>query len=288
MFRGLITAKGRVTKDDQLFFTVGSTSFTVPDNVHYISAVCVGAGGGGCGGNISAVRGGGAGGSLVYGTIPVTPGETLTVVVGTGGTGGQYTGSVPGGHGGSSGIKRGASFILRAKGGKGGGNSTTQDTNLIDADAINSGENAGGAGATSGGGGLGGGGAAGYSGDGGNGGGNVTSATDGSGGGGGGGAYNSYTSWYGGIGGGTWLYGEGTSGAAGINDGTFNRLGEPGSVDADGAPNNPVAVGRGGGGVPRASAFSPGLNGITGGAGGVRLVWPGQSSSFPTTDVGQA
>ena len=224
---------------------------------------------------------------MVYGTIPVTPGETLTVVVGSGGTGGQYTGSVPGGHGGSSGIKRGASFILRAKGGKGGGNSTTEDTNLIDDDAINSGENAGGSGGASGGAGQGGGGAAGYSGDGGNGGGGG-SATAGSGGGGGGGAYNTYTSWYGGIGGGTWLYGEGTSGDAGINDGTSNRNGEAGSTDADGAPTNSVAAGRGGGGSPIADAFTPGLNGLSGGSGGVRLVWPGQSSFFPTTNVGQA
>lgn len=289
MFRGLVTAKGRVAKDEQVFSTAGSTSFTVPDNVNFISAVCVGGGGGSCSADGSVSRGAGYGGDLVYGTFPVTPGETLTIVVGAGGVGPTYgTGVQYGGHGGSSGVKRGSNFILKAKGGKGGGNSTTQDTNTIDAGCLHSAQNSGGAGGTSGTGGLGGGGAAGYSGSGGSGGSSSPGASDGSGGGGGGGAYNSTSSWYGGYGGGTYLYGEGTSGAAGVNA-QGERAGGNGSDDADGIPelNSIIAAGAGAGSPFRVSAQAPALNGLTGSRGGVRLVWPGQTSYFPSTDVGE-
>lgn len=283
MFRGLIVGQGRVAKDDQVFSTVGSTSFTVPDNVHYISAVCVGGGGGSCSGHPSSARGAGAGGDLVYGTISVTPGETLTIVVGDGGTGAAYSSSTTGGHGGSSGVKRGSSFLLRAKGGKGGGNSSSQDTSLVDSAVTNSGQNSGGISNTSGAGGLGGGGAAGYSGDGGDGGSNVIAATNGAGGAGGGGAYSTYI-YYGGFGGGVHLYGEGSSGSAGVNsnDGTVKRGGD-GSSNADDIadPSYP----RGGGAGAPFSSYS--VDGLDGDNGGVRLVWPGQSSFFPSTDVGE-
>lgn len=288
MFRGLVTAKGRVAKDDQVFSTVGSASFTVPANVYSISAVCVGAGGGGSDNRSSGYRGGGAGGDLVYGTFPVTPGETLTIVVGEGGDGGVYSASGnPGEHGGSSGVKRGSNFILRAKGGKGGGNSSTQDTSLIDSDCTNSAQNSGGAGGGASIYGIGAGGAGGYSGAGGAGGKSVSSpATAGSGGGGGGGEYATYDR-KGGYGGGVHLYGEGTSGAAGINQPT-DWNGEDGSADAEGKPSSgSSARGAGGPAHYQAGGSVLGYNGASGSNGGVRLVWPGQSSFFPSTDVGE-
>ena len=65
----------------------GSYTFTVPAGVVQVSAVCVGGGGGGGGNNGTSGpgAGGGGGGSLAYGTFDVTPGESLTVIVGVGG-----------------------------------------------------------------------------------------------------------------------------------------------------------------------------------------------------------
>jgi hypothetical protein len=281
MFRSLFVAKGRVAKGDQSFFDVGSTTFTVPDNVFYISAVCVGGGGGGTGANVSGGEGG-AGGDMVHATLPVVPGETLTVVVGAGGTRGTYRGGAAG-HGGSSGIQRNSAYILKAKGGKGGAHGSTQDSNVIDDDALRSGENSGGAGG-SGVVGMGGGGAAGYSGNGGDGGGgNLNPATNGAGGGGGGGAHSTFTNYIGGVGGGVHLFGEGTSGDAGLNqNGQF--AGESGSVDTD-KETPSYAVGYGG---AAASFDNTGINGVAGFKGGVRIVWPGDSSFFPSSDVGAA
>ena len=289
MFRSLFTAKGRVGKSAATYYSAGSYTFTVPANVYYISAVCVGGGGGGTGSQASS-PGAGAGGDMVHATLPVTPGEALTVVVGDGGIRGEYRGN-PGGHGESSGIKRGSTFILKAKGGKGGGNSTAQESNVIDDDATRSGENTGGAGGPSGP--SGGGGAAGYSGSGGNGGGGVQNdGYDGSGGGGGGGAYNIYVNGIGGSGGGVYLLGEGTSGY-GADDDQFSStflVGGPGSGDASGttvyqknvAGHQPV----GAGGGSAAEYQNTGQGGIAGDHGGVRIVWPGQTSFFPSTDVG--
>jgi len=283
-----VVAKGRVPYDYEHYYTVGSHSFTVPANVFYISAVCVGGGGGGTGSQAS-LRGAGDGGDMVHATLPVTPGETLTVVVGDGGIRGEYRGN-PGGHGESSGIKRGSTFILKAKGGQGGGNSSAQESNVIDADAIRSGENTGGAGGTNGP--DGGGGAAGYSGSGGDGGSNYTQTDglDGSGGGGGGGARNIYVNGIGGSGGGVYLFGEGTSGYGADSDQsslTF-LMGGHGSGDAgdstvyqkDAAGAQPV-----GGGGGSATSANTGQAGRKGGPGGVRIVWPGESSFFPDTDV---
>lgn len=275
MFRSLFTAKGRVGKSDYVYYTPGSYTFNVPANVYYISAVCVGGGGGGTGANVfSPNRGAGAGGDLVHATLPVTPGESLTVVVGDGGAAGAYRGGYTD-HGESSGIKRGSTFILKAKGGKGGGNPNPQDSNVIDADATRSAQYSGGAGGDEGAGG-----AAGYSGNGGAGGGDT--AQSGSGGGGGGGADTTYTNYRGGQGGGVYLYGEGSSGAGGVNDGV-NWDGEDGSGDAPGKPSSALPVGDGGFARTTANTGQPGG---AGGSGGVRIVLPGQTSFFPSTDVG--
>ena len=70
----------------QAYTTPGTTNFVVPDGVTSISAVVVGGGGGGGNDTDNTEPGsGGGGGGLAYQTsIAVTPGESLTVVVGSG------------------------------------------------------------------------------------------------------------------------------------------------------------------------------------------------------------
>lgn len=72
------------------FSTPGTYSWTVPDYVHQINLLTVGAGGGGGPGIAGVLEGGSGGGGgsggYQYSTnVAVTPGETLTVVVGAGG-----------------------------------------------------------------------------------------------------------------------------------------------------------------------------------------------------------
>src|SRR4051812_10940364 len=73
-------------------------TWTCPAGVTSVTAECWGAGGAGGGATgTPAAGGGGAGGSYVKNTaIPVTPGVTYTVTVGTGGTGGTGNGSAGG------------------------------------------------------------------------------------------------------------------------------------------------------------------------------------------------
>ena len=105
----------------QQVFTSNGT-FTVPSGVTQVSAVVIGGGGGG-GNNAGSFFGqasgaGGGAGGLSYGTFSVTPGETLTVNVGSGGG--------VGASGGNSGIVRSSTTLLQGSGGTGGG---TNDTN---------------------------------------------------------------------------------------------------------------------------------------------------------------
>jgi len=101
-------------------------SWTVPDNVTEISAVCVGGGGGGGGcnnGTDGNGSGGGGGGALAYGTFAVTPGETLTIRVGSGGTGAPGSPATPiqvADPGGNTYIKRSTTTLLQGGGGGGG------------------------------------------------------------------------------------------------------------------------------------------------------------------------
>jgi len=135
---------------DQYYTSAGSYSFVVPAGVEAISAVVVGGGGGGGGSARSPSSGfprapanspftpetnalyspvhyqgkGGNGGDLAWAnSIPVTPGETLTVVVGAAGNGGSVVyggvGNV-GTDGGISSISRGATTLISAGGGRGG------------------------------------------------------------------------------------------------------------------------------------------------------------------------
>ncbi|QDP58287.1 MAG: hypothetical protein Unbinned8622contig1005_28 [Prokaryotic dsDNA virus sp.] len=301
MFRAMVKAKGMSAYGEEVFRTIGTHTFTVPDNVEYIACVCIGSGGGGAS---NYAPNAGQGGGLAYGTIKVTAGETLTVVVGDRGSAGPYNpgGSNAGGNGGPSYISRSGTKLIQAHGGKGGGN--TQDAgnvNILAAEVSRKGSNTGGAGATSGdrfdGRGPGGGGAAGYSGNGGAGSQSDGAAgTGGAGGGGGGGKWlSSNFSPYrrqGGFGGGVSLYGEGTSGAGGIYDSQApnydDNMGGPGSHNkgTDQYQDDQEY----GGGAPSpggANAINGGLSGYSGKQGAVRIVWPGRARRYPSQNVAQ-
>jgi hypothetical protein len=100
-------------KDQQEFSTPGTYSFTVPTAVTSISAVAIGGGGGGAS-NVNDGGGGGGAGLQYRNDIAVTPGETLTVVVGVGGAPGINAAT-----GGASGIYRSGTQLVYATGGTG-------------------------------------------------------------------------------------------------------------------------------------------------------------------------
>lgn len=80
----VFTRTSTSTPGQQAYLTPGTYQWTAPAGVTLVSVVCVGGGGGGYDGSSS--YGGGGGGGLGWkNNIPVTPGQTYTVVVGTGG-----------------------------------------------------------------------------------------------------------------------------------------------------------------------------------------------------------
>lgn len=104
--------------------TAGATTFTVPANVFSVSVTLYG-GGGGSGlaawdaypgfGNFNGDGMPGGNGSIVAGTLSVTPGQNITTTVGAGGAAAVYLGQVTGYAGGSSTIG-----TYTASGGTGG------------------------------------------------------------------------------------------------------------------------------------------------------------------------
>lgn len=108
------------------YTTPGVYSFTVPDGVTSINALAIGAGGGANSGDratLFASAGGGGGGLAYANDIAVTPGETITVVVGVGGEGITSTTASDlsfAENGENSVLKRGATDLLIAEGGEGG------------------------------------------------------------------------------------------------------------------------------------------------------------------------
>jgi hypothetical protein len=117
---------------NQAFSYTGSNqTFTVPSNVCSVTSKLWGAGGG-AGANFSISQKGGAGG-YASGTIAVTPGENLTLIVGGKGLssgfgyiggfgGGGNAGQNDGGSGGGrSAIRRSSTELITAAGGGGGG-----------------------------------------------------------------------------------------------------------------------------------------------------------------------
>tara|TARA_S200000501_G_scaffold20363_1_gene18089 strand:- start:2984 stop:4522 length:1539 start_codon:yes stop_codon:yes gene_type:complete len=253
------------------YTTAGTYSFVVPVGITSISAVCVGGGGGG-GGTDSSIRcgGGGGGGGLSYGTFLVTPGETLTIVVGSVGAGGADTGT-DGSAGGDSQVKRSSTVLLQGGGGSGGDRGINNSTGGAGGTSTGTERDGGGTGGGGGGGDGnpgGGGGAGGYSGNGGNNtydGGASSSGADGSGGGGGGGSTTNASSAT--IeGGGVGILGEGSSGTGGLG-GSGNLAGNDGNPGSGGSGQ---LYGGGGGGGTRVGEPNAGA---AGGIGAVRLVY---------------
>lgn len=259
-------------------YTNKTVNWTVPDDVESVSVLVIGAGGSG---NDGLARGSGGGGGLAYGNnISVTPGSSITLrIVAT-----NTSGTTP--------LKTyfNGDTILYAAAGTTSGKGTGGAAGGTSATASYSGGagGQGGSGDSSGGDGGGGGGAAGYAGTGGTGGDNgfqgssaPTAAASNSGGGGGGGGRGQSGGGFGSgsPGGGTGIYGKGTTGAAGSGSAGTGGSGYAGSggsgTDRD-ATLRDEQFGGGGGGV---------AGGANGGNGVIRIVWPGDERSFPSTDV---
>jgi hypothetical protein len=246
------------------FTTFGTYTWTCPEGVYSVSAVCIGAGGTGSSSQFNAVPAyAGGGGGLGYkNNIPVVPGQTYTIQVGRRGewVANNYAllstdsyfiaNTIVAGLAPKPNAWNAGGYV-----GDGGGN--------------------GGAGGTAGSGAPGGGGAGGYSGNGGNGGSPSQSAGgNGSGGGGGGGAnYGSLDGiiYVGGVGGGTGIFGQGTSGTGGSG---FVKVGSTFYA------NN--GTGGSGGSTPNYGGGGNVYSGY-GGDGAVRLIWPGDQRQFPST-----
>ena len=267
---------------------ISDGSFVVPVGVTKISAVLIGGGGAGGGGSAggsgSGGQGGGGGGLRYINDLSVTPGETLTVVVGTGGVGA----SGAGGNGGSSQIKRSATILVEATGGTGGANNSSgligtggSGTTVSGNIGGSSGGNGGTASLTLG---AGGGGSAGYSGNGGAGGNNLQSGSAGLGGAAsGGGAPSASGSGGGGVG----VLGQGTSGSSSAGVGNGGSGGSTGSLgNSNNGATGGLYGGGGGGGDGNAGTVTTGGNGAQG---IVRIIWIPQSKfsrTFPTSQVG--
>lgn len=267
------------TQPGQVAFTTpGTYSWTVPESITNISAVCVGGGGN----NSTSSRFGGGGGGLRYiNNLPVTPGETLNLVIGSS----QQNSS----------INRASNVLVFAGGGTNitGGTGSTIGTGPFGG-TIGGGNGGSGGGSGSSFAGGGGGGAGGYSGNGGNAGAAGSSGTtgttaglDGSGGGGGGGGGSAVFSGgnsRGGGGGGVGIRGQGTSGTGGVaapgggGSGNFGGGGGGGSGGTGGYDGNLGGTyGGGGGGADNTNYFN-----MPGGTGAIRIIW-GPGRVFPST-----
>ena len=250
---------GTGTTDQVAFTTPGTYQWVCPAGVTSVSVVCVGGGYAG-------------GGALGYkNNITVTPGASYEVRVG-------YSGN--------------DSYFVSAAVVKGGGGLSQEGGRST---FVGDGGGQGGAAFTSDGSACGGGGAGGYSGNGGNGGvgGSATpnsagtSGTAGTGGGGGGGG-----------GGGTDASGVGSQAGGGGGVGLFG-LGASGNAGSGGGPGSVGAAGQGGSGGASGIAGVNGVSSSVGGAygggsesnypaqaGAVRIIWPGNTRTFPSTNTG--
>jgi hypothetical protein len=273
------------------YTTPGTYSWTAPTGVTSVCVVCVGAGGGPAA-NTSGAAGAGGGGLGWKNNIPVTPGNSYTVVVGAGGTR-VTSGTAPAG-GNSYFIDTTTVAGFGGLGGVAAGTSTRAGGGFV-----GDGGGAGGAGAARGStaGAGGGGGAGGYSGNGGDGGlggssflsGANGSSGSGGGGGGGGGCGSTDTA---GSGGGVGIYGEGASGNGGAGSlsdgggglggsGGGNATGVPGNFYGTSTPSTPGLYGGGGSGSDNSSVAEQ----ANGGNGAVRIIW-GDGRLFPDSFTG--
>jgi len=245
------------TVGQDAYTTAGTFTWVAPAGVSFVSVVAVGAAR-----DNSGVAGGVGGGGLGYkNNYSVSSGCSYTVVVGNSATSSTdsyfvSTGVVKGGGG-----QRGSASAGGSGGtytGDGGGNGGAGGTPVICCSTYEGG----------------GGGAGGYSGNGGRGGDNNYSGYGGQGGGGGGGAGAKPTVAGPGGGGGVGILGQGSSGAGGtVYPGAIAGVG--GSGGNNGASGAGGLYGGGAGG---------GNNTSRGGA--VRIIYPGNTRSFPSTCTG--
>ena len=266
------------------YTTPGTYSWVAPTGVSRISVVVIGAGGNGGG------KGGGGGGLAYRNCAGVTPGSSYTVVVGNSvAAGGQPA------RAGTSSIDL-SGTITAATGGKNA--SQGGDTTVCGYGYPCGFYNGGGNGGNGYNGYLGGGGGAGgYSGNGGSS--NGSNGAAGNGGAGGGGVAGTgyyigccYRCGGGSGGGGVGIFGQGTSGASVVQSSLSStqpggRGGSSGCNGSNGGENGNAEPGKGRGG-----AYGGGGGGGTstsasrGGYGAVRIVWPGNTRQFPSTNVG--
>ena len=234
----------------QSYTSFGTYTWVAPAGYTKVSVVALGAGG--AGGNLSAptyaTGGGGGGGELRYkNNITVVPGSSYTVVVG-----------------------RAYQNAAQANGTAGGASSFNSSTVVA---------NGGLGGNTWPNGGAGGAGGSGGTGDGG-GSNSAGSAGSGGGAGGGGGTQGSgYGNIRGGTGGGVSLSGEGSSGAGGPIGDVNTSLTQGGYGGSGGTRGTATAGYYGGGGQGGGSNSNP--NG-----GFVRIIWPGDTRYYPSTNTG--
>lgn len=276
---------------EALFRSAGTYSWTVPDGVTEVSAIAVGGGGGGAGDHDG--TGGGGGGLGWKNNISVTPGDTLTVVVGNGGNGGNGNGTY--GNGGSTSYFISTGTVAGYGGDRGLPNN---DGSSISGGGYNGdGGGRGGDNYSSNQGSHrhGGGGAGGYTGAGGDVPASYTS-DGGNGRGGGGGAGAGGNNYQAGGGGGTGLYGQGSNGQGGNYGSNPAQNGGGGSsANSSGTDGQTVYFSGGsrgdggwpggaGGGTWYGNGSYGGYRGGDGADGAVRILW-GDGRSFPTTNV---
>ena len=271
----LTSVVSNATTKEYLNSAPGSFTVIVPAKVNYMSAVIIGAGGGGCGSVTTSDSGGGAGGGalVAFSNYPVTPGYSVTGLVGAAGTASSTR--VTAGGGGQSYVNyNGGTSIWYAFGGAGGppagggaGGGTTVPTLSPTPTHYSVLQGTGGTGGTGNSSttayGCGGGGAGGYGSVGGAGQSSSTGLTAGAGNnGGGGGGGGAGTGQRGMQGGNTGVYGAGASGQAALG-----QNGGDGSVDS-GLPTSPV-----GGGGGYGSGWSVSGSGGGGTPGVVRIIF---------------
>ena len=275
------------------FNTQTTSTWTVPAGVTRISVLCIGGGGGGrsytTGPNLG---GGGGGGGIAYiSDFAVTPGASVTVRVGNGGQALQTdaSNSNAAGGGGTSEIVIGGTIRCQATGGSGGSSMSTVG-GAAGNGIVGSVFGRGGAGGRTDGGTAnslgGGGGAGGFQGfTGGQGAhsrnsSDIRDATAGAGGGGGGGGRKSWIVANGraGHGGGIGVLGQTTNGAPGANNLTTGTAAPAGDGGVGSGGSGKLYGGGGGGGYNMTTIAD-----LNGGSGAVRIMWPGNLRSYPST-----
>jgi len=270
---GVISSSGAAAgPGQQAFTTAGTYSWVAPSGVTSVSVVAVGGGGAAIGQKCGFCGGvGGGGGGLGYkNNYAVTPGSSYTTVVGAKGS--SLSGNA------------GDSYFVSVCVVKGGGGGNPYDIGPLyqrgeGGTKTGDGGGNGGAGGTSGSGGCGGGGGAGgYAGNGGQ---AISSHGEGlcgyagSGGGGGGAAGQK-------GGGGVGILGQGASGAGG--NAFTCRAGRGGSGGGNGGTPSEKSGGLYGGGSGSGSLGDHVVAGC-GSQGAVRIIWPGNTRFFPSTNT---